>query len=148
MRMLGWRAAVVCCCDRRMLCSLLWCQLSALCSTDAVVAVGAAAPAHVPMQARARPKVSITTLLSFPFSRSTVSRVVAIHLFRLLCLLSVFPCCCYCCCCCCAHQPHKQVRKAFKDKDWVLRKKEAQRKKGLDVRPNSKYTARRRPHLT
>lgn len=29
-------------------------------------------------------------------------------------------------------------------KDWVLKKKEAQRKKGVETRPDSKYTARKR----
>jgi 18S rRNA (guanine1575-N7)-methyltransferase len=36
--------------------------------------------------------------------------------------------------------------KGVKTKEWILHKKESQRKKGKDVRPDSKYTARRRPH--
>ena len=37
-------------------------------------------------------------------------------------------------------------KKGVKTKEWILHKKETQRKKGKDVRPDSKYTARRRPH--
>lgn len=44
-------------------------------------------------------------------------------------------------------KPHKKTRSAFKDRDWVLKKKEMQRKQGKEVRPDSKYTARRRPTL-
>jgi len=33
-----------------------------------------------------------------------------------------------------------------KSKDWVIHKKNTQRKKGKDVRPDSKYTARKRPN--
>jgi 18S rRNA (guanine1575-N7)-methyltransferase len=36
-------------------------------------------------------------------------------------------------------------KKGVKTKEWILHKKEAQRKKGKNVRPDSKYTARRRP---
>jgi 18S rRNA (guanine1575-N7)-methyltransferase len=36
-------------------------------------------------------------------------------------------------------------KKGVKTKEWILNKKETQRKKGKDVRPDSKYTARRRP---
>eukprot|EP01116_Phalansterium_solitarium_P000455 TRINITY_DN1029_c0_g1_i1.p1 TRINITY_DN1029_c0_g1~~TRINITY_DN1029_c0_g1_i1.p1 ORF type:complete len:303 (-),score=90.51 TRINITY_DN1029_c0_g1_i1:111-1019(-) len=35
-------------------------------------------------------------------------------------------------------------RDAVKSKNWVLKKKESQRKKGKDVRPDTKYTARKR----
>lgn len=31
-----------------------------------------------------------------------------------------------------------------KDRDWILRKKESARRKGLHVRPDSKYTGRKR----
>ena len=37
-------------------------------------------------------------------------------------------------------------KKGVKTKEWIVQKKEMQRKKGKDVRPDSKYTARRRPH--
>lgn len=36
-------------------------------------------------------------------------------------------------------------KKGAKTKEWILHKKETQRKKGKAVRPDSKYTARRRP---
>jgi 18S rRNA (guanine1575-N7)-methyltransferase len=36
-------------------------------------------------------------------------------------------------------------KKGIKTKEWILQKKESQRKKGKNVRPDSKYTARRRP---
>ena len=36
-------------------------------------------------------------------------------------------------------------KKGTKTKEWILHKKESQRKKGKAVRPDSKYTARRRP---
>jgi 18S rRNA (guanine1575-N7)-methyltransferase len=36
-------------------------------------------------------------------------------------------------------------KKGSKTKEWILQKKESQRKKGKNVRPDSKYTARRRP---
>lgn len=36
-------------------------------------------------------------------------------------------------------------KKGAKTKEWILHKKDAQRKKGKAVRPDSKYTARRRP---
>jgi len=37
-------------------------------------------------------------------------------------------------------------KKGVKTKEWILHKKDTQRKKGKDVRPDTKYTARRRPH--
>jgi len=37
-------------------------------------------------------------------------------------------------------------KKGVKTKEWIVHKKAMQRKKGKDVRPDSKYTARRRPH--
>ena len=36
-------------------------------------------------------------------------------------------------------------KKGMKTKEWIINKKESQRKKGKSVRPDSKYTARRRP---
>lgn len=36
-------------------------------------------------------------------------------------------------------------KKGIKTKEWIVHKKESQRKKGKDVRPDTKYTARRRP---
>ncbi|KAG7366995.1 methyltransferase [Nitzschia inconspicua] len=36
-------------------------------------------------------------------------------------------------------------KKGIKTKEWIIHKKESQRKKGKNVRPDSKYTARRRP---
>ena len=36
-------------------------------------------------------------------------------------------------------------KKGNKTKEWILHKKETQRKKGKDVRPDTKYTGRRRP---
>lgn len=36
-------------------------------------------------------------------------------------------------------------KKGGKTKDWILDKKDMQRKKGADVRPDTKYTGRRRP---
>lgn len=36
-------------------------------------------------------------------------------------------------------------KKGIKTKEWILHKKESQRKKGKTVRPDTKYTARRRP---
>lgn len=36
-------------------------------------------------------------------------------------------------------------KKGVKTKEWIVHKKETQRKKGKSVRPDSKYTARRRP---
>jgi len=36
-------------------------------------------------------------------------------------------------------------KKGVKTKEWILHKKDTQRKKGKDVRPDTKYTARRRP---
>lgn len=38
----------------------------------------------------------------------------------------------------------KGKREAVKSRDWVLAKKEKQRSRGLDVREDSKYTARKR----
>lgn len=37
-------------------------------------------------------------------------------------------------------------KKGVKTKEWILHKKESQRKKGKNVRPDTKFTARRRPH--
>jgi 18S rRNA (guanine1575-N7)-methyltransferase len=37
-------------------------------------------------------------------------------------------------------------KKGVKTKEWIVQKKETQRKKGKDVRPDSKFTARKRPH--
>jgi 18S rRNA (guanine1575-N7)-methyltransferase len=34
---------------------------------------------------------------------------------------------------------------SFKSKDWILKRKERQRKQGREVRPDTKYTGRRRP---
>ena len=42
----------------------------------------------------------------------------------------------------------KQVRKkkgGAKTKEWIVKKKETQRKKGKEVRPDTKYTGRKRP---
>jgi 18S rRNA (guanine1575-N7)-methyltransferase len=36
-------------------------------------------------------------------------------------------------------------KEGVKTKEWIVHKKETQRKKGKDVRPDTKYTARRRP---
>jgi 18S rRNA (guanine1575-N7)-methyltransferase len=36
-------------------------------------------------------------------------------------------------------------KKGVKTKEWIVHKKETQRKKGKNVRPDTKYTARRRP---
>lgn len=36
-------------------------------------------------------------------------------------------------------------KKGIKTKEWIVHKKETQRKKGKAVRPDTKYTARRRP---
>jgi len=41
------------------------------------------------------------------------------------------------------HKKGKE-REGVKSRNWVLKKKESQRRKGLDVRPDSKYTARKR----
>ena len=45
-------------------------------------------------------------------------------------------------------QKAKPIRKkkGVKTKEWILHKKETQRKKGKATRPDTKYTARRRPH--
>lgn len=37
-------------------------------------------------------------------------------------------------------------KKGTKTKEWIIHKKAMQRKKGKDVRPDTKYTARKRPH--
>ena len=37
-------------------------------------------------------------------------------------------------------------KKGVKTKEWILHKKETQRRKGKNVRPDTKFTARRRPH--
>jgi 18S rRNA (guanine1575-N7)-methyltransferase len=37
-------------------------------------------------------------------------------------------------------------KKGIKTKEWIVHKKATQRKKGKDVRPDTKYTARKRPH--
>ena len=39
----------------------------------------------------------------------------------------------------------KKKKGGIKTKEWILHKKESQRKKGKTVRPDSKYTARKRP---
>lgn len=36
-------------------------------------------------------------------------------------------------------------KKGIKTKEWIIKKKDTQRKKGKSVRPDTKYTARRRP---
>lgn len=36
-------------------------------------------------------------------------------------------------------------KKGIKTKEWIIKKKETQRKRGKSVRPDTKYTARRRP---
>jgi 18S rRNA (guanine1575-N7)-methyltransferase len=45
-----------------------------------------------------------------------------------------------------SHKKHKQHKKkdAVKSKSWILKKKETQRKKGLEVRPDTKYTGKKR----
>lgn len=40
----------------------------------------------------------------------------------------------------------KQDRNIKKGKDWILAKKERHRKQGKEVRPDTKYTGRKRPH--
>jgi 18S rRNA (guanine1575-N7)-methyltransferase len=42
-------------------------------------------------------------------------------------------------------RPPKKKKGGIKTKEWIVHKKETQRKKGKTVRPDSKYTARRRP---
>lgn len=42
-------------------------------------------------------------------------------------------------------QPPVRKKKGVKTKEWILHKKQTQRTKGKDVRPDTKYTARRRP---
>lgn len=42
-------------------------------------------------------------------------------------------------------QPIRKKKGGIKTKEWIVNKKETQRKKGKAVRPDSKYTARRRP---
>eukprot|EP01057_Protomagalhaensia_wolfi_P002249 Protomagalhaensia_wolfi_Nauph_80__2248@NODE_2465_length_1083_cov_262_878352_g1931_i0_p1_GENE_NODE_2465_length_1083_cov_262_878352_g1931_i0NODE_2465_length_1083_cov_262_878352_g1931_i0_p1_ORF_typecomplete_len268_score46_34Methyltransf_11/PF08241_12/2_3e17Methyltransf_23/PF13489_6/1_8e14Methyltransf_25/PF13649_6/1_1e13WBS_methylT/PF12589_8/7_8e14Methyltransf_31/PF13847_6/1_2e12MetW/PF07021_12/2_7e09CMAS/PF02353_20/2_1e09Methyltransf_12/PF08242_12/1_8e07MTS/PF05175_14/2_3e07TehB/PF03848_14/9_3e07Ub len=44
-----------------------------------------------------------------------------------------------------ASRKKKGKRSSVKSRDWVVSKKEQQRQRGLDVRPDTKYTARRRP---
>lgn len=39
----------------------------------------------------------------------------------------------------------REARVAPKSKAWILKKKEARRRKGLETRPDTKYTGRRRP---
>eukprot|EP00980_Cylindrotheca_fusiformis_P026065 scaffold15305_cov126-Cylindrotheca_fusiformis.AAC.3 len=48
------------------------------------------------------------------------------------------------------HKKERPIRKrkGVKTKEWIMNKKETQRKKGKSVRPDSKYTARRRPTKT
>ena len=36
-------------------------------------------------------------------------------------------------------------KKGVKTKEWIVHKKDTQRKKGKDVRPDTKFTARKRP---
>lgn len=45
-------------------------------------------------------------------------------------------------------QKRRPVRKkkGVKTKEWIIHKKETQRRRGKEVRPDTKYTARRRPH--
>lgn len=38
----------------------------------------------------------------------------------------------------------KGKRAGLKSRDWILQKKEQQRRRGLEVRPDSKYTGRKR----
>lgn len=42
-------------------------------------------------------------------------------------------------------RPPKKGKGGTKTKDWIVHKKETQRKKGKDVRTDTKYTGRRRP---
>eukprot|EP00934_Nitzschia_sp_Nitz4_P003604 Nitzschia sp. Nitz4//scaffold169_size48518//8909//9897//NITZ4_007064-RA/size48518-snap-gene-0.50-mRNA-1//1//CDS//3329538364//3594//frame0 len=42
-------------------------------------------------------------------------------------------------------KPIRKKRGGIKTKEWIVHKKETQRKKGKSVRPDTKYTARRRP---
>jgi 18S rRNA (guanine1575-N7)-methyltransferase len=42
-------------------------------------------------------------------------------------------------------RPPARKDRGAKTKEWILRKKESQRRRGREVRPDSKYTARRRP---
>lgn len=42
-------------------------------------------------------------------------------------------------------RPPRKKKGGIKTKEWIIHKKETQRKKGKTVRPDSKYTARRRP---
>eukprot|EP00545_Synedropsis_sp_CCMP1620_P000877 CAMPEP_0119016252 /NCGR_PEP_ID=MMETSP1176-20130426/11894_1 /TAXON_ID=265551 /ORGANISM="Synedropsis recta cf, Strain CCMP1620" /LENGTH=301 /DNA_ID=CAMNT_0006969593 /DNA_START=27 /DNA_END=932 /DNA_ORIENTATION=- len=43
-------------------------------------------------------------------------------------------------------RPIRKKKGGIKTKEWIVHKKETQRKKGKNVRPDSKFTARRRPH--
>ena len=42
-------------------------------------------------------------------------------------------------------RPPKKKKGGAKTKEWIVHKKETQRKKGKDTRPDTKYTARKRP---
>eukprot|EP00521_Asterionellopsis_glacialis_P007530 CAMPEP_0195283252 /NCGR_PEP_ID=MMETSP0707-20130614/1861_1 /TAXON_ID=33640 /ORGANISM="Asterionellopsis glacialis, Strain CCMP134" /LENGTH=313 /DNA_ID=CAMNT_0040342385 /DNA_START=122 /DNA_END=1063 /DNA_ORIENTATION=+ len=42
-------------------------------------------------------------------------------------------------------RPPKKKKGGVKTKEWIVHKKEVQRKKGKDTRPDTKYTARKRP---
>jgi 18S rRNA (guanine1575-N7)-methyltransferase len=42
-------------------------------------------------------------------------------------------------------KPPKKKKGGIKTKEWILHKKETQRKRGKNVRPDTKYTARKRP---
>lgn len=42
-------------------------------------------------------------------------------------------------------RPIRKKKGGIKTKEWIVHKKETQRKRGKNVRPDSKYTARRRP---
>lgn len=43
-------------------------------------------------------------------------------------------------------RPIRKKKGGIKTKEWIVHKKETQRMKGKNVRPDSKFTARRRPH--
>ena len=42
-------------------------------------------------------------------------------------------------------RPPPKKKKGVKTKEWIVHKKQTQRKRGKKVRPDTKYTARRRP---
>jgi len=42
------------------------------------------------------------------------------------------------------NRPRKRAKMRVKSREWILHKKESQRRKGLNVRPDTKYTARKR----